>query len=198
LVKRLQGRVSDADYHAAKKVEQCEWTSEEFKKMTQLSLELIDWCHNEGVLGTFTFDSFYSSAEILNHINGLKSADGTSRGRWTGTDSVGTLHRSRLMLTAFDSPSEVDRPKDRETTAMQRTTLPYSLLIREPDKTSVSGWASVKLTTIGEGCRAMLRGSVSAMSTWVVEQLDATVKKGRNTAQHLRDLLRRLGLTSGQ
>jgi len=77
----------------------------------------------------------------------------TYRGRWTDTGSVGTLHRSRLMLTAFDSPSEADRPKGRETTAMQRAALPYSLLMRELDKmlacpasgrrTSVSGWAPV-------------------------------------------------------
>jgi len=71
--------------------------------------------------------------------------------------------------------------------------------MQEQDKTSVSGgWASVKLTTIGEGCRAMLRESVSAMIGWVVEQLGATVKKGRNAAQHLRDLLRQLGLTAVQ
>jgi len=60
----------------------------------------------------------------------------------------------------------------------------------------------VKLTTIGEGCRAMLRESVSAMIGWVVEQLESKVKVGRNTAQHLRDILRdilrRLGLATVQ
>jgi hypothetical protein len=60
--------------------------------------------------------------------------------------------------------------------------------MRELDKTNVSGWASVKLTTIGESCRAMLRESVSAMIGWVVEQLDATAKIGRGATQHLRDL----------
>ena len=68
------------EFRRFKKAEQCAWTGEEFKKMTQLSIELIDWCHEKDVLGTFTFDSFYSSAEILNHIDSLKNADGTSRG----------------------------------------------------------------------------------------------------------------------
>jgi hypothetical protein len=36
------------------------------------------------------------------------------------------------------------------------------------------------------------------MIGWVVEQLDATAKTGRNVAQHLRDILRRLGLTTVQ
>ena len=68
------------EFRRFKKAEQCQWTGEEFKKMTQLSIELIDWCHEQGVLGTFTFDSFYSSTEILNHIDSLKNADGTNRG----------------------------------------------------------------------------------------------------------------------
>jgi hypothetical protein len=68
------------EFRRFKKEEQCQWTGEEFKKMTQLSIELIDWCHEKGVLGTFTFDSFYSSNEILNHINSLQNADGSSRG----------------------------------------------------------------------------------------------------------------------
>jgi hypothetical protein len=76
--------------------------------------------------------------------------------------------------------------------------LAYSLLMRERDKTSVSGKASVKLTTIGESCRAMLRKSVSAMIGWVVEQLNATAKIGRGAAKKFRDLLRRLGLTAVQ
>ena len=62
----------------------------------------------------------------------------------------------------------------------------------------MSDWGSVKLTTIGESCRAMLRESVSAMIGWVIEQLESKVKPGRNTAQHLRGILRRLGLVTVQ
>lgn len=74
------GKHYPLEFRRFKKEEQCQWTSEEFKKMTELSLELLDGCHEKGVLGTFTFDSFYSSSEILNHIDGLKNVDGTSRG----------------------------------------------------------------------------------------------------------------------
>ena len=48
--------------------------------MTELTIELIDWCHEKGVLGTFTFDSFYTCAPIQNHINSLKNGDETVRG----------------------------------------------------------------------------------------------------------------------
>jgi hypothetical protein len=260
--------------------------------MTELSIERIDWCHEKGVLGTFTFDRFYASAEMLNPIAGLNNADGTHhgyvadlkfhrkvvfkgveqqvvecaktippkdrkqvvssdgtkqwclsvcvtmlhvrrkvrivilwrykndaaprkilvtnrifwnaerivetyRGRGTGTGSV-PLHRSWLMLTSFDSPWQAARPKGGEATAMQRATLPYRLWMRERDQTRVSGWTSVKQTTIGEGGRAMLRESVSTMIGWVIDRLDSTAKHGRNTAQILRNILRRIGRAPAQ
>jgi len=282
------GKHYPLEFRRFKKEEQCQWTGEEFKKMTQLSLELIDWCHEKGVPGTFTFDSFYSSAEILNHINSLQNADGTNRGyvadlkfnrtivfkgvkqsveqfaktippkdrkqvtssdgtkqwylsvcvnmpdvghkvrivilwrykndaeprkilvtnrihwnperivetyrgRWTGTE---TFHRDgKQELGLGDCQLRDGEGQTRHTYLVF---LAYSLLMRELDKTSVSEWASVKLTTIGEGCRAMLRESVSAMIAWVVEELDTMKTTGRNAAKKLQDLLRRLGLASVQ
>jgi hypothetical protein len=276
------------EFRRFKKAEQCAWTGEQFKKMTELSIELIDWCHNSGVLGTFTFDSFYVSAEILNHINSLKNADGESRGyvadlkfnrkvifkgveqqvaefaktippdarkqvvssdgtkqwylsvcvtmrnighkvrivilwrykndaepqkilvsnrihwnaerivetyrgRWTGTE---TFHRDGKQELGLGDCQL--RDGEGQTRHVYLVFLAYSLLMRELDKTSVSDWATVKLTTIGESCRAMLRESVSAMITWVIEELDNTVKRGRNATQKLRNILRRLGLATVQ
>lgn len=278
------GKHYPLEFRRFKKAEQCEWTGEDFKKMTTLSMELIDWCHAKGVLGTFTFDSFYASAEILNHIDSLKNVDGTNRGyvgdlkfnrkvafkgveqqvvefaktippsdrkqvitsdgtkqwylsvcvkmpnvghkvrivilwkykndaeprkilvtnrihwnaerivetyrgRWTGTE---TFHRDgKQELGLGDCQLRDGEGQTRHTYLVF---LAYSLLMRELDKTSVSDWASVKLTTIGESCRAMLRESVSAMIGWVVEQLETAKTTGRNAAKKLRDLLRRLGL----
>ena len=48
--------------------------------MTTLTIELVDWCQANGVHGCFTFDSFYTCAEIQNHINSLKNEDGSERG----------------------------------------------------------------------------------------------------------------------
>jgi hypothetical protein len=68
--------------------------------------------------------------------------------------------------------------------------LAYSLLVRELDKTSLSEWASVKLTTIGESCCAMLKESLRNMINWVIEQLDFIGK----TAKRMQALLAHLGL----
>jgi hypothetical protein len=74
------GKHYPIDFRRFKKEDQCEWTGEQFKSMITLSIELINLCHTRGVLGTFTFDSFYTCSEIQNHINTLQNADGTQRG----------------------------------------------------------------------------------------------------------------------
>jgi hypothetical protein len=57
-------------------------------------------------------------------------------------------------------------------------------------KTSLSEWASVKLTTIGESCRAMMKESLRNMINWLIDRLDFTGK----TAKRMQSLLAHLGL----
>jgi hypothetical protein len=277
------GKHYPLEFRRFKKEDQCEWTGEQFKKMTELSMELIDWCHEKGVLGTFTFDSFYTCAEIQNHIHALKNADETSRGyvgdlkfnrkltfkgveqqavefaktipscdrkpvtiegikqwcltvcvkmpninhkvrvvilwrykndteprkilatnrihwnaerivetyrgRWTGTE---TFHRDgKQELGLGDCQLRGDAGQTRHTYCVF---LAYSLLMRDLDKTSVSDWASVKLTTIGESCRALFRDSTRAMIAWIVDELVTAAAIGRNVVKHLDTLLHHLGL----
>lgn len=80
------------DFRFFKKEDQCEWTGDEFKKMTELVNELVDWCQETNVPGCFTFDSFYTCASIQNHINSLKNADGSERGY------VGDLKFNRKVI----------------------------------------------------------------------------------------------------
>ncbi|MDR1385123.1 MAG: hypothetical protein LBJ67_14920 [Planctomycetaceae bacterium] len=68
--------------------------------------------------------------------------------------------------------------------------LACTLLVRELDKTSLIKWASVKLTTIGERCRVMLKESLRNVINWAIEQLDFTGK----TAKRMQSLLARFGL----
>lgn len=273
------------EFRRFKKENQCEWTGEEFKKMTTLTIELIDWCHENGVLGNFAFDSFYTCAEIQNHINSLKNKDGTERGyigdlkfnrkvtfkgveqqavefaktippedrkpvtvdgikqwylsvcvtmpnidhkvrvvilwrykndaeprkilatnkihwnaerivvtyrgRWTGTE---TFHRDgKQELGLGDCQLRDGEGQTRHTYCVF---LAYSLLVRELDKTSVSGWASVRLSTVGESCRALLKESIRTMIGWIVEQLELAKSTGRNATKRLDAVLHRLGLGS--
>jgi DDE superfamily endonuclease len=45
-----------------------------FKDHTQLCIELIDDAITRGIPGDFTFDSYFTSAKVLNHIQGTKRA----------------------------------------------------------------------------------------------------------------------------
>jgi hypothetical protein len=279
----FSGKRYPLEFRRYKKADQCEWTGEQFKKMTGLSIELIDWCHAKGVLGTFTFDSFYTCAEIQNHINDLKNENGTNRGyvgdlkfnrkivfkgveqqvqefaatippedrkpvtvdgmkqwylsvcvkmpnvnhkvrvvilwrykndagprkiivtnriHWNAERIVET-YRGRWSCTETihrDGKQELGlgdcqlRDGTGQTRHIYCVFLAYSLLVRELDKTSVSEWACVKLTTIGESCRALLRDSIRTMVGWIVEQLDLAVRTGVDRAKRLDQVLHRLGL----
>ena len=45
-----------------------------FKTHTELCCELIDWVVGEQIPGTFTFDSYFTNAPVLNHIEGQQRA----------------------------------------------------------------------------------------------------------------------------
>lgn len=281
----VSGKHYPLEFKRFKKENQCEWTGEEFKKMTTLTIELIDWCQVNGVLGCFAFDSFYTCADIQNHINRLKNEDGsergyvgdlkfnrkltfkgveqqavefaktippsdrkpvtvdgmkqwylsvcvkmpnidhkvrvvilwrykndaeprkilatnkihwnaeriieTYRGRWTGTE---TFHRDGKQELGLGDCQL--RDGDGQTRHTYCVFLAHSLLVRELDKTSASGWAGVKLSTIGESCRALLRESVRGMIGWIVEQLESARSSGRSVVKRLDAILHRLGLGS--
>ena len=280
------------EFRRFKKESQCEWTGEEFKKMTELTVELINWCHEKKILGNFTFDSFYTCAPIQNHINSLKNEDGTERGyigdlkfnrkrtfkgvaqqavefaktigpesrkpvtvdgikqwhltvcvtmpnidhkvrvvilwprkvhgkndagprkilvtnkihwnaeriietyrgRWTGTETLyfrNTDRDGKQPCFLFEGLGDCQLRGDQgQTRHTYMVFLAYSLLVRELDKTSVSGWASVRLSTIGESCRALLKESVRNLVGWIMEQ----VERGGNVTKRIEAAYRRLGL----
>ena len=277
------GKHYPLEFRRFKKEGQCEWTGEEFKKMTTLAIELIDYCQENDVLGTFTFDSFYTCAPIQNHINSLKNSDETERGyvgdlkfnrlltfkgvqqqasafaktippedrkpvtvdgkkqwylsvcvkmpnidhkvrvvilwkhkndaeprkilvtnkihwhaeriietyrgRWTGTE---TFHRDgKQELGLEDCQLRSSTGQTRHTYCVF---LAYSLLVRQLDKTSLSDWAGVKLTTIGESCRALLKVSLRSLIDWVVEQMETAMEMGVNSKRRMDRVYRRLGL----
>ena len=279
----FSGKHYPLEFRRFKKADQCEWTGEQFKQMTELSIELIDWCQEHNVLGTFTFDSFYTNAAIQNHINSLKNPDGTERGyvgdlkfnrlltfkgvqqqatkfastippddrkpitldgkkqwyltvcvklpnvdhkvrvvilwkykndaepkkilvtnkihwnaeriittyrgRWTGTE---TFHRDGKQELGLEDCQL--RSGTGQTRHIYCVFLAYSLLVQQLDKTSLSDWAGVKLTTIGESCRALLKVSLRSLIEWVVEQMEAAMEIGVNSKRRMDRVYRRLGL----
>lgn len=65
------GKHYPLDFRRFRKQEDCVASGEPFKNHTELCLELIDWVVAEDIPGEFTFDSYFSNAAILNHINAV-------------------------------------------------------------------------------------------------------------------------------
>jgi DDE superfamily endonuclease len=70
----------------------CEAVEKPFVNHTQLCIELIDWVCERNIPGAFTFDSYFTNAEILNHIASKELANGQSRAY------VGDLKFNRKVL----------------------------------------------------------------------------------------------------
>ena len=70
----------------------CDALEKPFRSHTELCIGLIDWACGQGIPGDFTFDSYFTSAEILNHIHGKQLPGGRPRGY------VGDLKFNRRLL----------------------------------------------------------------------------------------------------
>ena len=85
------GKHYPLEFRRFKKRDQCEATGETFEDHTVLFCQLVDWVCERNIPGDFTFDSYFSNAENLNHIHSKQDAAGRSRGY------VGDLKTNRKL-----------------------------------------------------------------------------------------------------
>lgn len=85
------GKHYPLEFRLFRKQEVCEASNEPFRNHTVLFCELIDWVCEREVPGDFTMDSYFTNAEILNHIDGKKDQSGRPRGY------VGDLKQNRKL-----------------------------------------------------------------------------------------------------
>jgi hypothetical protein len=64
------GKHYPLEFRRFKKREQCETTGQTFENHGVLFRQLVDWVVEREIPGDFTFDSYFTSAENLNHIHG--------------------------------------------------------------------------------------------------------------------------------
>ncbi len=74
------GKHYPLEFRRFKKREQCEATGETFQNHTVLFCELVDWVCARDIPGDFTFDSYFTNAENLNHIHQKKDRFDRPRG----------------------------------------------------------------------------------------------------------------------
>jgi hypothetical protein len=74
------GKHYPLEFRRFKKRDQCAATGQDFEDHGQLFRQLVDWVCERGIPGDFTFDSYFSSAENLNHIHAQRDERGDPRG----------------------------------------------------------------------------------------------------------------------
>jgi len=74
------GKHYPLEFRRFKKREQCEATGETFENHTVLFCQLVDWVCDRNIPGDFTFDSYFTNAENLNHVHAKKDKFDRPRG----------------------------------------------------------------------------------------------------------------------
>jgi DDE superfamily endonuclease len=68
------GKHYPLEFRRFRKQETCTAAGEPFKNHTVLCKELIDWVVDQDIPGDVTFDSYFTNAEILNHVDSKRRA----------------------------------------------------------------------------------------------------------------------------
>jgi len=74
------GKHYPLEFRRFKKREQCEEDGEAFQDHGMLFRQLIDWTCERNIPGDFTWDSYFSSVENLNHVHAKRDRFGQPRG----------------------------------------------------------------------------------------------------------------------
>lgn len=85
------GKHYPLDFRRFQKEDLCESLEVPFQDHTVLACELIDGVQAQNIPGTFTFDTYFTNAKILNHIHSKTLANGQPRGY------VGSLKFNRKL-----------------------------------------------------------------------------------------------------
>jgi uncharacterized protein YndB with AHSA1/START domain len=252
----------------------CDCLGDTFEDHTTLCRQLIDWVGQQQIPGAFTFDSYFTNALILNHIQSQLLPSGEPRAyvgdlkfnrklewkgrtlkaselaaeirpenrkevrlgarrqwyfsvtlripkvnhkvrivilwkersdteackmvvsnrvtwevsrilrvyrhRWTGTETFHRDGKQHLGMGACQL-----RDPEGQTRHMYLVMLAYSLVMRQLKQGHAWEWASQKLTTIGEACRAILRESLRKTLTWAITQVTERAWSVDQVTDHL-------------
>jgi len=99
----------------------------EFKDHTTLCLELVDWVVAQRIPGDFTFDSYFTHAAILNHL------DGQGRGYVGDLKSNRKLRVGGRVLKASEWAAEITPRQRKRLRVGERTQYYFTKTVRLPE-----------------------------------------------------------------
>ena len=107
------GKHYPLEFRLFRKQEICEALEEPFRNHTVLCCELVDWVCERKIPGDFAVDSYFTSAEVLNHIESKTDERGRSRGYVGDLKSNRKLEWKGKLIKAKDLAASIP-PSDRK------------------------------------------------------------------------------------
>jgi DDE superfamily endonuclease len=107
------GKHYPLEFRLFRKQEVCEAFGEPFRNHTALVCELIDWVCDRSIPGDFTFDCYFTCAEILNHVHTKPDRFGRPRGYVGDLKSNRKLEWKGQILKANELAATI-APEDRK------------------------------------------------------------------------------------
>jgi hypothetical protein len=108
------GKHYPLEFRRFKKREQCEATGDTFEDHGVLFRQLVDWVCEQEIPGDFTFDSYFSGAENLNHIHEHQNERGESRAYVADLKTNRKLEVRGQSLRTDEFAASIPREKRRE------------------------------------------------------------------------------------
>jgi hypothetical protein len=107
------GKHYPLEFRLFRKQEISEALNEPFRNHTKLCCDLIDWVCRRKIPGDFAFDSYFTNAEILNHIHEKKDESGRPRGYVGDLKFNRKLESKGKIIKANDLAASIP-PSDRK------------------------------------------------------------------------------------
>ena len=127
------GKHYPLDFRRFQKAALCEILQVPFKDHTILCQELIDQVCDQGIPGTFAFDSYFTNAPILNHIHSKQLADGQPRGYVGSLKFNRKLQYQGRILKASELAATIDPSARKELREGDRRQWYFTCTLRIPD-----------------------------------------------------------------
>ena len=127
------GKHYPLEFRLFRKKEVCEALKEPFRNHTVLCCELIDWVCGRQIPGDFAMDSYFTCAEILNHIHSKQDRLGRSRGYVGDLKSNRKLEWKGQIIKASDLATTISAADRKEMRIGDKRQWYFTVTVRIPE-----------------------------------------------------------------
>ena len=127
------GKHYPLEFRLFRKEEICQALEEPFRNHTALCRELIDWVCERKIPGDFAMDSYFTNAEILNHIHQKKDRFGQPRGYVGDLKSNRKLEWKGTIIKANELAASVPTGDRKEMRIGDKRQWYFTVTVRIPD-----------------------------------------------------------------